>query len=72
MSEMAVALSFERFMVSTLKGRSEEVARMALWNWFIAPQRGHLMTRRVYSPSPSLREHAPHRISFIASQLYGL
>jgi len=39
---------------------------------FIAPQRGHLMVRTVYSPSPSLRRQAPHLISFIASQLYGL
>lgn len=32
------------------------------FSWFKVPQRGHLMLRRVYSPSPSFRLHLPHRI----------
>ena len=55
-------------MGSTLEGRSWEEALGALWNWFNAPQQGHLMDRAVKMPSPSLRRQEPHLISFIASR----
>lgn len=32
------------------------------FSWFKVPQRGHLMLRRVYSPSASFRLQLPHRI----------